>query len=84
MEKQNTYPSLQVGGPALVQPEVLPRSIGHEISTPAVGQFVSNDVDILSILVRVRSRVLVFDDRSNTLEMMLGVAKVKIGFSIPP
>lgn len=49
-----------------------------------MGQFVSNDVDILSILVRVRSRVFIFDDRSNTLEIMLGVAKVKIGFSIPP
>jgi hypothetical protein len=45
-----TYSALQVNGPALVQPKVLPRAVGHQVTTPAVGQLVGNDIDILAVL----------------------------------
>jgi hypothetical protein len=45
-----TYSALQVNGPALVQPEVLPRAVGYQVATPAVGQLVGNNIDILAVL----------------------------------
>jgi hypothetical protein len=43
-------PSLEVHGPAFVQPEMLPRAVGDQIATPAVSQLMRNDIDVLAIL----------------------------------
>jgi hypothetical protein len=45
-----TYSALQVNGPTLVQPEVLPGAVGHQVAAPAVGQLVGNNIDILAVL----------------------------------
>lgn len=54
-------PSLEVNGPAFVQPEMLPRAVGDQVTTPAVSQFVRNNINVLAIL-NVRS-VDVFSNR---------------------
>jgi hypothetical protein len=80
-----THPSLEIDRPAFVQPEVLPGSIGDKVTTPAVGKLMSNDIDVFPVLIL---RLILIIRRpgqlKSTLEMILGVAKVKIGFSMPP
>lgn len=43
------YPALDVDGPSLVEPEVLPAAAGYEISAPAVGKLVGDDVYVLAV-----------------------------------
>lgn len=50
MGYKSTYAALKVNGPALVQPEMLPRAVGDQVTTPAVSQLVGNDIDILAVL----------------------------------
>lgn len=64
-----TYSALQVNGPALVQPEVLPRAVGHQIATPAVGQLVGNHIDILAV----------FGDNTGGSESEDGVLHATVG-----
>jgi hypothetical protein len=45
-----TYPSLKIHSPALVQPEMLPGAIGHQVTTPAVGELVRDDIDVFTVL----------------------------------
>ena len=35
--------SLQVGGEALIQPKLLPRPVGYQVTSPAVGHLMSYD-----------------------------------------
>jgi hypothetical protein len=41
---------LQVGGPALVEPKVLPGCVRHKVARPAVRDLVRDDVDVLPVL----------------------------------
>ena len=34
---------LEVDGEALIEPEVIPRGIGHEVAAPGVGEFVCHE-----------------------------------------
>lgn len=43
-------PSFEVHGPAFVQPEMFPRAVGDQVTTPAVSQLVRNNIDVLAIL----------------------------------
>lgn len=52
LELDDTYPPFKVNGPALVQPKMLPRGIGDQVSTPAVSQLVRNDIHIFAVLGR--------------------------------
>ena len=42
--------SFEVDGPTFIQPEVLPRCVGDQISTPAVSQLVGDYVNVLTVL----------------------------------
>lgn len=50
IEAMVTYSSLEVNGPALIQPEMLPGAVGYQVAAPAVGQLVGDDIDVLAIL----------------------------------
>jgi hypothetical protein len=50
---EETYSSLEICGPAFIQPEGFPGPSRDEISTPAMGEFVSYDVDVFSVLNKV-------------------------------
>lgn len=52
IEMVMTYSSLEVNSPALIQPEMLPGAVGHQVAAPAVGQLVGNDIDILAVLIQ--------------------------------
>jgi hypothetical protein len=41
---------LEVNGPAFIQPEMLPRAVGDQVTTPAVSQLVRNNIDVFAIL----------------------------------
>lgn len=41
--------ALDVDGPSLVEPEVLPAAAGHEVPAPAVGELVGDDVYVLAV-----------------------------------
>jgi hypothetical protein len=49
--------SLEVNGPAFVQPEMLPRAVGDQVATPAVSQLMRNNIDVLAILANVSAGV---------------------------
>lgn len=51
-------PSLQVHGPSLIQPEMLPRGIGDEVAAPAVGELVRNDINVFSVLETVSAIII--------------------------
>jgi hypothetical protein len=41
--------AFEVDGPAFVQPEVLPTTVGNQVTGPRVGEFVGDDVDVLAV-----------------------------------
>ena len=41
---------LEVGRPALVEPEVLPAGVGDEVAGPGVREFVGDDVDVSAVV----------------------------------
>ena len=41
--------AFEVDGPAFVEPEVFPGGVADEVAGPAVGEFVGNNVDILTV-----------------------------------
>jgi hypothetical protein len=64
---------------------MLPRGIGDEVTAPTVSQFMCNNIDVFTILKMSTScHQGLYQGIGHTLEMILGVAKVKMGFSMPP
>ena len=45
-----THSSFEICRPTLIEPEVLPRCITDQVTAPAVGELVCDNVDICSIL----------------------------------
>lgn len=88
-----TNPSLKISCPALVQPEMLPWSTGNKVAAPAMRKFMCDDINVFAILmwlpvrdthIQRKREGLVYCTGFHTLEIMLGVANVKTGFSMPP
>ena len=77
-----TNTSFKISGPAFVEPEVFPGSVGDEIATPAMRKLVGNYIDVLTILNNnheLSSQLQTASTKQSTvhtLEIMLGVANV--------
>lgn len=56
---RDTYSSFQIHSPTLIQPEVFPRAVSDQVTTPAVSKLVCNHVNVFTVLSKSVFSILI-------------------------